>query len=69
MTKMLIVISLRMNEIFLREKREKKRTEISSEEQNFFCSFSFWGYFLMVGAKKAEPFKNFGINVTKKYFI
>lgn len=50
-------------------KREKKRTEKPSKERNFFCSFSFWGYFLIVVAKMAEPLKNFGINVTKKYFI
>lgn len=50
-------------------KREKKRTEKPSKERNFFCSFSFSGYYLMAEAKKAEPLKNFGINVTKKYFI
>lgn len=50
-------------------KREKKRVEKASDKRIFFCSFSFWGYFLIVVAKMAEPLKNFGINVTKKYFI
>lgn len=67
--KMPIAISLQKNDFFDGRKREKKRAEKASDKRIFFCSFSFWGYFLMAGAKMAEPLKNFGINVTKKYFI
>lgn len=67
--KMPIVISLQKNDFFDGKKREKKRAEKASDKRIFFCSFSFWGYFLMAGAKMAKPLKNFGINVTKKYFI
>ena len=62
--KMPIVISLQKNDFFDGRKREKKRAEKASDKR-----ISFWGYFLMAGAKMAKPLKNFGINVTKKYFI
>lgn len=68
--KMPIVISLRMNEILSKaQKREKKRTEKTSEEQNFFCSFSFFPSFWPAEAKITKPLTDFGINVTENNFI
>ena len=64
-----IVTFLQKNDFFDGIKREKKRAEKLSDKRIFFCSFSFWGYFLMAGAKMTEPMKNFGIKVTEKYFI